>query len=215
MSRAIREHLRDFVAIIVLIVLAIVTTGVILVQQSANFPSWMPILGSDNFELKAEFTTAQAVTPGQGQQITIAGIKVGTVGGVKLENGTAVVTMDIDNKYAPLIHPDATLLLAPAHRPPGHDDRDRPGHDKQRGEGGRDDPAGPDAAQRPAGPDPGLPRRATRRSYLQLLLQAAGQGLRGQNGPKLAAALSASRPPPATWRRSAGRSPGGARTSGG
>ena len=77
MRRAIREHLRDFVAIVVLIVLAIVTTGVILVQQSANFPSWIPILGSDNFELKAEFTTAQAVTPGQGQQITIAGIKVG------------------------------------------------------------------------------------------------------------------------------------------
>src|SRR5690242_21509332 len=55
-------------------------------------------LGSDNFELKADFTTAQAVTPGQGQQITIAGIKVGTVGGVTLDNGTAVVTMDIDNK---------------------------------------------------------------------------------------------------------------------
>ncbi len=77
MSRAIREHLRDFVAIVVLVVLALVTTGVILVQQSANFPSWVPILGSDRFELKAEFTTAQAVTPGQGQTVTIAGIKVG------------------------------------------------------------------------------------------------------------------------------------------
>ena len=113
MRRAIREHLRDFVAIIVLVVLAVVTTGVILVQQSANFPAWVPILGSDHFELKAEFTTAQAVTPGQGQQITIAGIKVGTVGTVTLENGRAVVTMDIDNKYAPLIHPDASLLLRP------------------------------------------------------------------------------------------------------
>ena len=67
MRRAIREHLRDFVAIAVLVVLALVTTGVILSQQRPNFPSWVPILGQDRFELKAEFTTAQAVTPGQGQ----------------------------------------------------------------------------------------------------------------------------------------------------
>jgi hypothetical protein len=37
--RAIREHLRDFVAIGVLAVLAVVTTGVILARQQANFPS--------------------------------------------------------------------------------------------------------------------------------------------------------------------------------
>ena len=86
MSRAIREHLRDFVGIAVLVVLALVTTGVILAQQQSNLPSWIPILGTDHFELKAEFSSAQAVTPGQGQQITIAGIKVGTVSGVNLES---------------------------------------------------------------------------------------------------------------------------------
>ena len=57
MKRAIREHLRDFIAIGVLVVLALVTTGVILVQQQANFPSWVPILGDDHFELKAEFSS--------------------------------------------------------------------------------------------------------------------------------------------------------------
>jgi phospholipid/cholesterol/gamma-HCH transport system substrate-binding protein len=111
--RAIREHLRDFVAIAVLMVLAIVTTGVILVRQQANFPSWLPIVGQDHFELKAEFSSAQAVTPGQGQTVNIAGIKVGSVGGVNLENGVAVVTMDIDPKYSDLIHTDASLLLRP------------------------------------------------------------------------------------------------------
>ena len=78
--RAIREHLRDFVAIGVLLVLAIVTTGVILVSRRP-----LPVLGSrpgqDSFELKAEFSTAQAMTPGQGQTVTIAGIKVGSVSG--------------------------------------------------------------------------------------------------------------------------------------
>ena len=46
--------------------------------------------------------------------MNIAGIKVGNITGVDLENGAAVVTMQIDNKYAPLIHPDASLLLRPA-----------------------------------------------------------------------------------------------------
>ena len=53
------------------------------------------------------------MTPGQGQSVDIAGIKVGEVTGVKLENGHAVVTMEVDNKYAPLIHDDASLLLRP------------------------------------------------------------------------------------------------------
>jgi phospholipid/cholesterol/gamma-HCH transport system substrate-binding protein len=112
-KRAIREHLRDFVAIGVLAVLALVATGVILVKQQANFPSWFPIVGEDHFVLKAQFSSAQAVTPGQGQTVDLSGIKVGSVQGVNLENGVAVVTMNIDPKYAPLIHRDASLLLRP------------------------------------------------------------------------------------------------------
>jgi phospholipid/cholesterol/gamma-HCH transport system substrate-binding protein len=188
MSRAIREHLRDFIAIAVLLVLAVVTTGIILVQQSANFPSWVPILGSDHFELKAEFTTAQAVTPGQGQQITIAGIKVGTVGGVKLENGAAVVTMDIDNKYARLIHPDATLLLRPRTGLQDMTIEVDPGTDKSEVKEGSTIPLA--QTQPNVQPDQIFASLdADTRSYLQLLLQAAGQGLRGQNGPKLAASF--------------------------
>ena len=113
MRRAIREHLRDFIAIGVLAVLAIVTTSVILVRQQANFPSWLPILGQSHFELKAEFTSSQAVTPGQGQTVDLPGVKIGSVQGVNLESGRAVVTMNIDPKYAPLIHSDASLLLRP------------------------------------------------------------------------------------------------------
>ena len=85
--RAIREHLRDFIAIGVLVVLAIVTTSVILVKQQANFPSWLPILGQSHFELKAEFSSAQAVTPGQGQTVDLSGVKIGSVQGVNLESG--------------------------------------------------------------------------------------------------------------------------------
>jgi phospholipid/cholesterol/gamma-HCH transport system substrate-binding protein len=44
--------------------------------------------------------------------VNIAGVKVGEVGKVELENGHAVVDMDIQRKYAP-IYKNATILLRP------------------------------------------------------------------------------------------------------
>lgn len=113
MRRAIREHLRDFIAIIALVVLAFVVLLVILVEQKANFPDWVPGLGGDKFELQAELTSAQAVTPGQGQSVNIAGIRVGAISSVEVEQGNALVTMQVDPEYAPLIHEDASFLLRP------------------------------------------------------------------------------------------------------
>jgi phospholipid/cholesterol/gamma-HCH transport system substrate-binding protein len=101
------------VAIIALLAAALFATTVILINQRTTLPSWVPLIGSDRFELKADFSTAQAVTPGQGQSVDIAGIKVGSVDGVKLEDGRAVVSMSVDNKYSPLIHEDSSLLLRP------------------------------------------------------------------------------------------------------
>lgn len=113
MRRAIREHLKDFLAIIVLVVLGLGTTAYILANQAAALPSWVPILGEDRFELNAEFSTAQAVTPGQGQAVNIAGVQVGDITGVELVDGRAKVKMEIDNDKAELINEDATMLLRP------------------------------------------------------------------------------------------------------
>jgi phospholipid/cholesterol/gamma-HCH transport system substrate-binding protein len=113
MSRALRAHMRDVVAIILLLAAALFATTVILINQRTSLPGWVPLIGSDRFELKADFSTAQAVTPGQGQSVDISGIKVGYVTGVNLEDGHAVVSMEVDNKYAPLIHDDSSLLLRP------------------------------------------------------------------------------------------------------
>ena len=113
MRRALRAHLRDVLAIIGLVLAGLFAVTVILINQRASLPSWVPLIGTDFFHLEADFSTAQAVTPGQGQSVDIAGIKVGEVSGVKLEDGHAVVSMSIDNKYAPLIHDNASLLLRP------------------------------------------------------------------------------------------------------
>ena len=113
MKRALRAHYRDVLAIIALLLAGLFAGTVILINQRVSLPNWVPLIGTDFFHLEADFSTAQAVTPGQGQSVDIAGIKVGEVSGVKLENGHAVVSMSIDNKYAPLIHDNASMLLRP------------------------------------------------------------------------------------------------------
>src|SRR3954454_4596868 len=113
MRRALKAHRRDVLAIVGLLLAGLFAGTVILVNQRAVLPSWVPLIGTDRFELKADFSTAQAVTPGQGQSVDISGIKVGEVSSVTLEDGHAVVGMDIDNKYASLIHTNASLLLRP------------------------------------------------------------------------------------------------------
>ena len=106
MRRAIRVHRIDFLAIVVLVALAIVTVAYVLSHQPAF------TFGKRYYTVRAEFQTAAAVTAGQGQAVTIAGVTVGLVGGVTLEHGRAVVTMDIDPQYEP-IYRDATVLLRP------------------------------------------------------------------------------------------------------
>ncbi|MEA2467805.1 MAG: phospholipid/cholesterol/gamma-HCH transport system substrate-binding protein, partial [Thermoleophilaceae bacterium] len=66
----------------------------------------------DFYKVKAEFSTAQAVVPGQGQTVDIAGVQVGDIDKVELKNGVAVVSMNIRNKYKP-IYRDAHMLLRP------------------------------------------------------------------------------------------------------
>jgi len=108
----IERYRRAFVAVVSMIVIAALVGGYILAHENLKLPGWVPVLGRSYFTLKAEFQTAQAVTPGQGQAVTIAGAKIGEVASVELHNGVAVVTMKVIPKYA-LIYRDATVLLRP------------------------------------------------------------------------------------------------------
>src|SRR6478609_6265753 len=108
MAHAIRKHFRDFIAIALMLVVGLVAAYVIVQNQRLR----IPILEEKPFELKAEFTTAQAVVPGQGQSIRVAGVKIGDVTDVDVEDGKGVVTFDIDRQYLP-IYKDATVLMRP------------------------------------------------------------------------------------------------------
>ena len=107
MKRAILTHRRDFIAIAVLIVGAIIVTGYILRHQ----PSFT--FGQSYYTIDAEFSEAAAVTSGQGQPVTIAGVQVGRVGSISLRDGKAVVQMNIDKQYAHRVYRNATVLLRP------------------------------------------------------------------------------------------------------
>jgi phospholipid/cholesterol/gamma-HCH transport system substrate-binding protein len=111
-KRAIRKHLRDFVAVFFIFVVSLGVAGVILSNQRFYLPAWVPLVGTDFFELEAELSTAQAVVPGQGQTVNVAGVKVGEVGKVELRDGLAVVHMLIKDQYKD-VYRDATILLRP------------------------------------------------------------------------------------------------------
>jgi phospholipid/cholesterol/gamma-HCH transport system substrate-binding protein len=113
LSRQSRGHRKDTIAIFVLAAAGIVMMLGIFTQQKASLPAWLPLVGEEFDHITAEFSTAQAVTPGQGQSVDVAGIQIGKVTSVELENGHAVVGMDIVPEYMQLIHPNASFLLRP------------------------------------------------------------------------------------------------------
>jgi phospholipid/cholesterol/gamma-HCH transport system substrate-binding protein len=109
---AIRKHLPDFAAILGLMVVAIAVASVILSHQRLALPAWVPVIGKDFYTISAELQTAQAVTPGQGQTVNVAGVEVGEIKSVKLVDGRALIGLKIEPKYD-RVYRDATILMRP------------------------------------------------------------------------------------------------------
>ncbi len=109
----IERYRSAFIAVVGMVVIAALVGGYILAHENLKLPSWVPVLGHTYFNLDAEFQTAHAVTPGQGQAVTIAGAKIGEIATVGLHDGVALVKMKVNPKYAKYIYRNATLLLRP------------------------------------------------------------------------------------------------------
>jgi phospholipid/cholesterol/gamma-HCH transport system substrate-binding protein len=109
MKKAIRDHARDFAAIIGLVAVALAVAGYVLAHERMRFP----LLQDGPKRLQAEFSTAQAMTPGQGQTVRVSGVRIGTVGAVRLREGRAIVTFEIDPEYRDVVRQDARALLRP------------------------------------------------------------------------------------------------------
>src|SRR3954451_1671838 len=107
MTTAIRKHLGDFLAIVALFILALGIGGYILSQQRLTFP----LVQKQPFVVRVELPNAQAVQPGPGQTVRVAGVEVGQVGEVQLKDGYALVDLELKPEYKGLMRQDATALL--------------------------------------------------------------------------------------------------------
>ncbi len=182
MRTAIRKHLRDFVAIVALVLVAAFVGVYVLAHQRINLPGWVPVFGKSFFTLKGEFSTAQAITPGQGQTVDIAGVQVGEITNVDLVDGRAIVTMQVKTKYDH-IYPNATMLLRPKTGLKDMVVELDPGTPA----GGQPVKDGYTVPVANTQPDVNLDEilavlDSDTRTYLQLLLQRRGEGLTGQGG---------------------------------
>ena len=104
-----------------------------------------PLVQEKPKQIEVELSNAQAVQPGQGQTVRVAGVEVGRIADVQLEDGIAVVTLDIEKDYENLIREDATALLRPKTALKDMFLEVNPGT-RQAGRGGRPDPGGELAA---------------------------------------------------------------------
>lgn len=177
----VERYRTAFVSIVVMILIAVFVGGYILSNERLSLPGWVPVVGKSYVTLKGEFQTGQALTPGQGQAVTIAGAKVGEIGSVELHNGDALVSMNVTPKYARYIYRNATMLLRPKTQLQDMTVEVNPGT--------------PSAGRIPAGYTVPLSQTAPNvnfdeflssldaetREYLQELLAGAGIGLKGNS----------------------------------
>jgi phospholipid/cholesterol/gamma-HCH transport system substrate-binding protein len=191
-GRGVRDQIERyrtaFLAVVTMILIAAGSAGYILAHERLSVPAWVPIIGRESFKLNGEFETAQAVTPGQGQSVTIAGAKIGEIASAELRDGRAVVSMNLTPKYARYIYRDATMLLRPKTGLKDETVEISPGNPAT----GKV-PGGYTIPVTQTSPDGNLDEflgalDADTRSYLQELLAGAGEGLEG-NSANLSATI--------------------------
>lgn len=193
MKKALQHHGRHALALSGIILIGIGVAGYIVSHQRLRFP-W-----EERMTIVAEFSTAQSVTPGQGQTVTVAGVEIGEIGEVTLREGRARVDMVLDpDKLGGPVYSNARLLLRPKtglndmsiDMDPGTPQRDRP----EDGELREGDVLPVWSTLPNVNPDEVLAALdADTRRYLTILANAGGAGL-GDRGVDLRKVLAASQP---------------------
>ena len=102
-----RGRVVPLAAIAGMVVIAVAVAGYILVHQRMRFP-WQ-----DRYTVHVELTSAQALMPGQGQTVNVAGVAVGSIDEVRLRGGIARVRASIDPDRLPRIYENARAVVRP------------------------------------------------------------------------------------------------------
>lgn len=105
--RAVPGLGRNVVTLLGMVVLGVVVTGLILSQQRVSWP-WQ-----DTYQFHAAFHEVPGISPGNGQEVRIAGVPTGWITAAEVDDeGRAVLTMEIDRQHAP-VHDNAHVVLRP------------------------------------------------------------------------------------------------------
>jgi phospholipid/cholesterol/gamma-HCH transport system substrate-binding protein len=100
---------RNVSLLVVLLVLASISGGVILSNQGSGLTRWP---WTDRFVFHAQFDEAQGVAAGQGQEVRIAGVPVGAIQAASVsKDGKADLELGIDPQYT--VYDNAVLVLRP------------------------------------------------------------------------------------------------------
>ncbi len=102
-----RVYAQFLVVMVALGGLGLAASAYILIEQRA------PVPFRSAYEVKARFAAANGLTGGLGQPVNVAGVKVGQVSDVRLEDGVALVSMRIDSDQLPHVYANARATLEP------------------------------------------------------------------------------------------------------
>ena len=107
LSGQLRRYIVPMTAIVVMALMALAVGLYVLAHQRVRFP-WQ-----ERYTVNIELPSAQAITPGQGQTINVAGVAVGSIESVKLVDGVALVRAEIDPHKLPRVYRNATATVRP------------------------------------------------------------------------------------------------------
>lgn len=103
----IRRYGRYFVILIALAIIGTAAGFFILLNQRLPNPF------QTFYALNAAFPTVDAVQPGLGEPVNVAGVRVGQINGTSLQGGQGILHMSIDPSKLPHVYKDARADLVP------------------------------------------------------------------------------------------------------
>ena len=107
LKRQLLDNLLGIAAILFIALVAIVLASYILLQQRVPNPF------EERYTVKVAFAGTAGLTPGAGQPVNVAGVQVGQVGAVELQDGRSIVSLTMNKKELPQVFADASADLVP------------------------------------------------------------------------------------------------------
>jgi phospholipid/cholesterol/gamma-HCH transport system substrate-binding protein len=106
-ARQLQRSGKWIVAIFLTMLLAIASSIYVLSNERLHWPF------QSSYEINVLFSSVDAVSPGQGEAVNVAGVRVGQIAGASLQHGQGVLRLGIDPGKLPRLYSNARAMLVP------------------------------------------------------------------------------------------------------